>query len=406
MKTINKKNANKMPVLFALMVLLFVSVSCNDEETLAEPYFTIEDNPTGLSVDVNGIEQSYVVRSNQSWEVIAQGEGDWVRAFPDKGNNDGIFKFIVNENDTFEPRVMNFAFVVNGEEQPALFRVEQVANVPFITVQNAEEGISVASAGGDFQINLSANVDWSYQITNGYWLSEAEITETAIKLSAEKNKGTERTAVLTVKAINDPELTKTVAITQLDGSIVLEEHFDWLTYGSPIFYTTSGEKRMDSWTSDEMDRGWSSTPNPNSSNQQVVYARTGFVKLGKTGYGGDLISPKFLILDEPTNVKVTFKAVPYQTKGGTQDDNILHVGVLGPGTTSVDTYTIGNWPDYDSDPDCTAIWQDSSSIYTFTITGATAETQLRFLGGDFALVGVGKGKDRIFLDDIKVEIIN
>ena len=127
-----------MPVLFALMVLLFVSVSCNDEETLAEPYFTIEDNPTGLSVDVNGIEQSYVVRSNQSWEVIAQGEGDWVRAFPDKGNNDGIFKFIVNENDTFEPRVMNFAFVVNGEEQPALFRVEQVANVPFITVQNAE----------------------------------------------------------------------------------------------------------------------------------------------------------------------------------------------------------------------------------------------------------------------------
>ena len=237
-------------------------------------------------------------------------------------------------------------------------------------------------------------------------MSEAEITETAIKLSAEKNKGTERTAVLTVKAINDPELTKTVAITQLDGSIVLEEHFDWLTYGSPIFYTTSGEKRMDSWTSDEMDRGWSSTPNPNSSNQQVVYARTGFVKLGKTGYGGDLISPKFLILDEPTNVKVTFKAVPYQTKGGTQDDNILHVGVLGPGTTSVDTYTIGNWPDYDSDPDCTAIWQDSSSIYTFTITGATAETQLRFLGGDFALVGVGKGKDRIFLDDIKVEIIN
>ena len=70
----------------------------------------------------------------------------------------------------------------------------------------------------------------------------------------------------------------------------VKQHFDWLNYGSTIFYTTSGETRMDSWTSEELNRGWSSSENTFSSNQRVVYARTGFLKLGKTGYGGDLIS--------------------------------------------------------------------------------------------------------------------
>ncbi|TXE06098.1 BACON domain-containing protein [Seonamhaeicola algicola] len=406
MKTIYKIHVSNVSKLWALLLLMVGLVACSEDETATEaPYFSIEENPTGLTVDINGVTQSYVVRSNQPWEIIAQSEGNWVKAFPNKGDDDGIFKFIIEENNTFDARVMNFAFVVNGKEQPALFRVEQAANVPFINVQNANEGIGVPSAGGNFQINLNANVDWAYQITNGNWISELEVSETFIKLSAEKNKGTERVATLTIQSANHPSLTKNITITQSDGSIVLEEHFDWLTYGSTIFYTTSGEKRMDSWTDEELDRGWTSTPNTNSSNQQVVYARTGFVKLGKTGYGGDLISPKFSILDEETNVKVTFKAVPYQTKKGTQDDNLLKVGVVGPGTASAEAFTISNWPDYDADPECTAIWEDAASTYTFTITGATNQTQLRLLGGDFSLVGVGKGKNRIFLDDIKVEII-
>lgn len=406
MKTLNKLFTGKTLRLFTLLAVLFVSVSCdNDDETSAEPYFTIEENPTGLSVDINGLTQSYVVRSNQSWKIVAQGEADWVKAFPEEGDDDGIFKFIVDENNTFDARIMNFAFVVNGKEQPALFRIEQEANVPFITIENAEEGVGVPSAGSDFDVKVSANVGWTYSLSSTDWLSEVEVTATAIKLSALKNKGTERSVTLTISSPEHPSLTKTVSIIQSDGSVVLEEHFDWLTYGSPIFYTTTGETRMDSWTDAEMAKGWTSTPNEFSSNQLVVYARTGFVKLGKTGYGSDLISPKFEMLEEETTVKVTFKAVPYQTKAGTQDDNILKVGVVGPGTVSVSSFTIDNWPDYTADPDCVTIWEDPVSTYMFTITGATSETQLSLLGGDFNLVGVGKGKNRIFIDDIKVEIV-
>ncbi|MCK7536499.1 MAG: hypothetical protein MZV63_38735 [Marinilabiliales bacterium] len=47
------------------------------------------------------------------------------------------------------------------------------------------------------------------------------------------------------------------------------------------------------------------------------YARQGSVKLGKTGYGGDLISPALSKLVGTVNVRVTFKAIPYMTAAGT-----------------------------------------------------------------------------------------
>jgi len=50
------------------------------------------------------------------------------------------------------------------------------------------------------------------------------------------------------------------------------------------------------------------------------------------------------------------------------------------------------------------IW-DPERAYSFIITDATSETQVSFLGGEFSLKGVEKGKNRIFLDDIQVKII-
>ncbi|RXJ49786.1 BACON domain-containing protein [Gelidibacter gilvus] len=405
---LNSKSLGRLCTTLLVLVAL-VSVSCSDDDDSGmqgAAYFKIEDNPTGIVTGVKGVSKTYTVRSNRPWQIVAKENVDWVKAFPAEGEDDGIFKFTVKENNTFDTRSVNFAFIVDGKEEPVLFRVDQEANVPFILLPNAEDGIAIASAGGNVDIAIKANVDWNYTVENADWLSEIEVTETKITLLASKNTGEERIAKLIVSAPGYPDLTKEVSITQSSGNVILEEKFDWLNYGSTIFYTTTGETRMDSWTPDEMARGWNSTVSEEAGGQKVVYARTGFLKLGKTGYGGDLISPALSALTEPTNVRVTFKAVPYKTKGGAEDDNILKVNVIGPGVTSVNSLTIDNWPDYDADHECTAIWLKEESTYEFIITGATAETQLRFLGGDFNLVGVGKGKNRIFLDDITVKIID
>jgi hypothetical protein len=397
-------------VSFILFVSVVFFISCEEDEndsSTGEAYFNIEGEPTGLSVVAAGKTQAYVVRSNRTWQVVAQSEGDWVRAFPAEGEDDGIFKIIVNENPTFVTRSMNFAFVVEGKEQPVLFRIDQEANVPYITVAESEAGVSIPKVGGDITINVKANVDWSYTLDDDSWLTEQQKTSTQLKLTASRNYGEERQVRLTITSQEFPDVAKDVILTQSPGNIILEEYFSWLAYGSAIFYTTTDEKIIDSWTQAEKDKGWTSTSIfTGTKNEACVYARQGFVKLGKTSYGGDLISPKLSEIVGTVNIEVKFKAVPYMTAAGTKDDNTLNINIIGPGTINTSSFTIDNWPDYTTDPNCTAIWTTSGTERSFTITGATSETQIKFLGGDYNLTGVGKGKNRIFLDDIKVKQIN
>ncbi len=398
-----------------LLVFAFALIinSCKDDEPVGEPYFNIEGSPTGLSSPANGITQSYVVRSNRPWQIVPQQETDWVKIFPDEGEDDGIFKFTVEENASFDVRTASFAFVVDGKEQPVLFRIEQEGNVPYIIVDKAEEGVTIPSAGGEVTIDVNSNVSWDYSVGDVNWLTAHSKTSTQVKLTALTNTGSKRSFTLSFSSPDFPELLTQIEVTQSPGSVILEEDFNWLDYGNPVFYTTTGERRYDQWTEEEKNRGWSSSVNTvdGSGNTPLMYSRVGFVKLGKTAYGGDLISPPLTGITGTQNVKVTFKAIPYKTKAGTMDDNILAVSVIGQGTVSQEQFIIDNWPAYPSDDAthtdyCINMWSEPEATRTFTITGATAETQIKFLGWDYNLVGVGAGKNRIFLDDIKVEIID
>src|SRR5690606_10963133 len=138
-----------------------------------------------------------------------------------------------------------------------------------------------------------------------------------------------------------------------------------------------------------------------------TYAREGFVKLGKTNYGSDFISPKLNEVEGTKNLEVRFKAVPYMTAGGTKDDTRLYVSVIGPGAVSVDEFNINNWPDYSADPNCTVIWKSKAIVQSFLITCASDETQILFLSGALDLseeTGAPINKYPIFLDDIIVTV--
>ncbi|SFW24453.1 Putative binding domain-containing protein, N-terminal [Sinomicrobium oceani] len=394
----------------AILFFPLILISChNDDDGLSgDPYFLIEGNPTGLNTGTTAYTGSYTVRSNRPWQIVPQEEIDWIKVFPTEGKDDGIFKMTVSENLTTSMRIANFAFMVNGEEQPVLFRVEQEENVPFLTIEGAEEGISVPAAGGEVSLRIKSTVAWTYSIDDDSWLTEIEGSAGEIRLQALENKDESRSAIVTVSSEAYPELRQQIVISQSSNAIILEENFNWLAYGSAIPYETSGESRYDSgWTQEERERGWYSTPNEAAGNQQLVYARQGFVKLGKTNYGGDLISPK-LNIEGTVNLEVTFKAAAYISAGGNVDDRILKISVLGAGDTDTEQLVIDNIPNARAEDDAGTendIWAKDRA-YTFIITGATSDTQIRFLGGDFDLRGVGQGKNRIFLDDIKVKIID
>lgn len=410
------KSKRNSVLLLAVIFLSTMFFSCKDDDdkNTGPAYFKIEGEPTGLSLGVEGNEKtpnSYVVRSNRPWTIVPESRADWIKIFPEEGDDDGIFKIIVKENLTFDERVMNLSFFVDGKEEPVLFRVEQTANVPFLSINDAEKGISVIADGGEFVITLKANVDWDYTIQDGSWLSEVERTETQLRLSAVANEGKERKATVKVTSPTSSALSAEIVITQSDGAVIFEEDFSWLNYGDATPYETGGEKRYDTWTEAEKNRGWESTPNP-VDGQQCVYARPGFIKLGKTNVGADIISPR-LKINGTKNVKVTFKAAAYISKGnltgtrGTVDDRILKIFLKGDGVLSHTQFEVDNIPnDYQADTDGVDndIW-DPARALSFTITGATSNTQIGFLGSALDLKGIGSQKNRIFLDDIKVEII-
>jgi len=407
MKTNSFFKLKNTKIIFMMLCLISASIffACEDnsDEGSATASFMIEGNPTGLAVTKAAKTQSFTVRSNRPWKIVAQTTDTWARAFPAEGDDDGIFSMIVTENATFVPRTMNFAIVVDGEEQPVLFAVTQEANVPYITINEAT-GVTIPAAGGNAVLNIKSNVTWKYTLSDASWLTEAAVSTTQLTLKAGNNDGALRSTIATLTAVDYPNIKATVTINQAPGSVIIQEDFNWLTYGNAVFYTTTGETRYESWTDAEKNKGWTTTVNPAYKNY-ALYARPGFVKIGLTSYGGDLISPKFVGIVGTKNVQVKFKAVPYMTATGTKDDNILVVSVIGPGTVSTSQFTIDNWPNYTTDPNCTEIWKNSATERTFLITGATAETQVKFLGRDYALTGVGVGKNRIFLDDIKVEIV-
>ena len=108
---------------------------------------------------------------------------------------------------------------------------------------------------------------------------------------------------------------------------------------------------------------------------------------------------------------------------GKKDDGVLSVGLIGPGTIVADktdkisiggstydvaVFDITIYPDSPKNEHGESYnpWNEPASKFQFTINGATDKTQIVFIGGPKwgrELKGTGQGKNRLFLDNIKIQ---
>lgn len=149
-------------------------VSCDDEENTADPYFTIEGGQTSFEGTSDKAEYTVTIRSNRSWRIVSKSENsEWARPFPDEGDKDGRFKFIVKANDTFDSRKAEFAILIDNEEYPVLLTVGQGAAVPSIVVGDGTGIVKAASEGGTLAVTSQANVEWTCVVDEAAagWLS-------------------------------------------------------------------------------------------------------------------------------------------------------------------------------------------------------------------------------------------
>lgn len=405
---------------FSIALLVLFS-SCKKDNAERTGSFSLKDNPTSLVATAEGISETFTVISSGSWKVEPLTDAKWVSIDPMEGTGNGTFTINVLKNTTIDDRSLILTFMVDGKRPNISLKIEQegkseddIEEPPFLIV-DGDPILEAKAEGITGEYTIRSNGAWKIEtLTEESWVSvspEEGSGDGTFSITVAKNELFESRTMELAFLLNGVKQSNLFTINQEQasetGNVIFHEDFSWLTYGNGIFYETSGEKRIDSWTSEEMAKGWTSTVNTieGSGNQALVYARQGFVKLGKTSYGGDLISPKFSDVKGTKNLEVKFKAIPYQTKAGARDGTLLKVNIIGPGTINKEEFTIDNWPDYDLDPSSTDAWKESKAERSFTITGATAETQIRFLGGDFDLrAPANPNKNRIFLDDIIVKV--
>lgn len=404
----------------AVCCLLLLGCKEDNDDTAT---FSLKDNLTSMEALAEGASQTFTVQSSGNWKIEPLRKEHWLKIEPLEGNGNGTFTITVAKNTDVESRELQLFFKVNDRLQNAVFKVAQVGAVVddgtkdsyirfdnnLVTAEIPEAGLTqntIIRATGKWRIEVEDQQDW---VTLSPTEGEGD---TPISISVSRNADIERSVNLLL-FLNNVEQTTPVAIAQkgvklqVVGDIVLKEDFNWLNYGSEIFNVTTGETRIAQWKEADLAKDWTSTINTtkDGGDYASIYARPGFVKLGRTNYGGDLISPKLINVQRTKNLLVTFKAVRYASG----DHYLLTVGVNGPGTVSTSTFDVMNFPSPNSTLEGSrASWQAPEATYSFVVNGATADTQIWFLGGAFDQRAGNwpKTTNRIFIDDIEVKVTN
>lgn len=440
------KKYMKSLLLAALAVVAAMGfTACSDDDKFTgDPYFTLEglENMTYdfnyEAVDTLAYSEAkkIVVRSNRPWKLVCQSENGWCRVFPTEGEGDGIIRLSTVENKKPDTRDMVYKIYLDGVEQPVPLTIRQTGSEPYI--KPSANSITIAREGGAIPFSVLTNVPYTFEVRpvkegdDVSWITvtPSETDPNSVMLNCvASNK--DRFAVLHIQGTgNYTDLSIDIPVTQL-GALFFE-NFSWMNHSdtSILGWVTDGESnsRFDKWTDEELSHGWTSRNN-------LCYGRPGFLKLGKTGYGGDLVSPKIPEIGSGMDIAVSMQLVGYCTQAGTLDDVQVYVGVLGPGKVTkiiggnggeivngvlycdenkaqivlndVASFmlTDDNHFNYTTDPDGLLVWENPNTNYTIYVDGATSDTQIVILGGafDVQVKTIGKGKNRIFVDNFKVE---
>jgi hypothetical protein len=422
MNTINYYKLDTLPkstVVFCLSLIMILT-SCKDDLAV-DGAFALKDNPSKLTAAADGLSETYTVQATGKWKVEPLRKENWLKIDPMEGNGNGTFTVTVHKNTDPEARELTLFFTLDGKLQNNVLKVEQAGTTdqgqvkdPYLKIDGISNRLEVLEEGSNGQYILRSTGKWKVAVEDeSDWVKVSPMEgegDTPITITVNKNTDIERTANLLL-FLDDVQQASPLTVyqkgqkLQVEGDVVLQEDFNWLTYGSEIFNATSGETRIALWSTEELAKGWTSTINTTEGggNYASIYARPGFIKLGRTNYGGDLISPKLANVQRTKNLLVTFKAVRYATG----DHYLLNVGVKGPGTVSVSQFNVMNVATPNSNLEsCRAAWQAPEATYSFVVTGATAETQIWLLGGAFdQRAGNWPATvNRIFVDDIVVTV--
>ena len=242
-----------------------VFASCQQEEIVQSPEFTVTDgagnvvlaygqsNQYTLPIAFNAYSlsasastetlasETFTVNSNCSWRIVPAEEGqDWIRPYPDNGNERGKFIFINERNyDQKNDRSAYFNIIINDGENDipvdGMIIVNQSEATDFLKVSTA--AVDVLKEGAKNQrISILSNQKWEYKLTpdsdyateNLDWIEDKTVhpadqsIDTLVFTYQPNENGTIRGAILDITVKDRPEFNKQIKIVQYGADVEIE----------------------------------------------------------------------------------------------------------------------------------------------------------------------------------------
>lgn len=229
---------------FGLMCLAVAIAACTPE-TPTSPYFTIEEGQMNYSVGYEKVakadSRTFTVRSNKSWEIVGVDQYDWLKPFPSRGEGDGRFYFVIDENITLEEREAVYTLVIDGKEYPTAITVTQATRGEFVEV--SQKSFTVLAAESKVGLKVKTNVDVNYRVisdnsgANGSWISfpkTAEMDPDSLYIKVtESTQKPPRTAMIAIYMEGKNTVADTVTLMQIGNQEL---------YGFPAKWTFKGKQ--------------------------------------------------------------------------------------------------------------------------------------------------------------------
>jgi hypothetical protein len=342
-------------------------VNVDDAWTSASSFSSVEENAFtfkavegGYTIQDESGKYYYQTGTYNSFNVnaSAQSDGSHIWTIEKVGDTYKIINNVKSKYIQFSTSYGNFGSydTVSGD-LPILVKVENA--VPEV---NIDESLTFEAEGGTQTIKLPEGVTATATSDNPAFAVSAQ--DGAVKVTAAATTEAQSGVLTLVLNYNGFAITKTVDLTQKAApvageTVVLHETFDKCQHGTSFVNNAASN----SDTSIKTDvSGWTFVKG---------YEAYKSAKFGGSSAAGSATTPKLGVSGDMT---VTFVATPWAN-----DNTTLKLSVVGGGNLSVSTVTM----------------KTSFSEHTVTITGATAETQLKFESN-------ASKKCRFFLDDVKI----
>ena len=205
----------KRYVLWLLVCLLGGLMACSDdknnEPSVQTPVITVEGESTQVVFETAGGSQSVHFSTNVAW--TAETDQDWCRVSPASGSAGNVSVTVtLDENETPDERNATLVLTA-GTAVKRMTLVQKQKDALAVTSNKVEVG----AEGGDFEIEVRANVSFDYEIdeTARAWVTPVEtkaLTTTRLHFQVQPNEDREKREGKIV--LRSGELSETVTVYQ------------------------------------------------------------------------------------------------------------------------------------------------------------------------------------------------